>query len=85
MILDGELTHSMLKSAASPSYFSYCLKSEGFIALCSTCYTAVQIKNCLKSTSVIKVATMKNTDDFCYTKEAITCNHQINAIHCQQR
>ena len=29
--------------------------------LCSPCYTAVQIKNCLKSTSVIKVATTKNT------------------------
>jgi len=30
--------------------------------LCSIRYTAVQIKNCLKSTSVIKVATMKNMD-----------------------
>ena len=28
---------------------------------CSTCYTAVWVKNCLKSTSVIKVATMKIT------------------------
>jgi len=27
----------------------------------SSCYTAVRIKNCLKSTSVITVATMKNT------------------------
>ena len=26
----------------------------------------VRIKNCLKSTSAIKIATMKNTDDFCY-------------------
>ena len=44
------------------------LKSEVFITLhcrlCSTCYTAVRIKNCLKSTSAIKIATMKNTDDF---------------------
>jgi len=24
-------------------------------------------------------------DNFRYAKEAITCNHQINAIHCQQR
>jgi len=31
--------------------------------LCSTHYTAIQINNCLKSTSVIKVATMKNTDN----------------------
>ena len=34
--------------------------------LCSTRYTALRIKNCSKSTSAIKVATMKNTDDFCY-------------------
>ena len=34
--------------------------------LCSTRYTAVRIKNCLKSTSAIKIATMKNTDDFRY-------------------
>ena len=53
-----------------PNYINYCLKSEVSITLrcrlCSTRYTAVQIKNCLKSTSVIKIATMKNTDDFCY-------------------
>jgi len=53
--------------------------------LCSTRYAAVRIKKCLKNTSVIKVATMKNTDNFSLRKEAITCNHQINAIHCQQR
>ena len=34
--------------------------------LCSKRYTAVQIKNCLKSTSTFKIATMKNTDDFRY-------------------
>ena len=34
--------------------------------LYSTRYTAVQIKNCSKSTSAIKIATMKNTDDFCF-------------------
>ena len=49
---------------------NYCLKSEVSIKLrcqlCSTRYTAVQIKNCLKSTSAIKIATMTNTDDFCY-------------------
>ena len=32
--------------------------------LYSTCYTAVRNKEYLKSTSVLKVATMKNTDDF---------------------
>jgi len=47
--------------------------------------SAMQINNCLKSTSVIKVDTMKNADDFHYTKEVVTCNHQINTIHCQQR
>ena len=50
----------------------YRLKSEVSITLhcqlhvCLTHYTAVQIKNCLKSTSAIKVATMKNMDDFRY-------------------
>ena len=34
--------------------------------LCSTRYTASQIKNYSKSASAIKVATMKNVDDFCY-------------------
>ena len=43
--------------------------------VCSTRYTAVRIKNCLKSSSVIKLATMKNMDNFRYTKEAITCNY----------
>ena len=46
------------------------LKSEVSITLrcwlCSTRFTAVWIKNCLKSTSANKLATMKNTDDFCY-------------------
>ena len=32
--------------------------------LCLTDYTAVLIKNCSKSASVIKVATMKNMDGF---------------------
>ena len=29
-------------------------------------YAAFRIKNCLKSTSAIKIATMKNADDFSY-------------------
>ena len=57
-------------SAACLNYINNRLKSEASITLhcrlCSTCYTAVRIKNCLKSTSAIKIATMKNTDDFCY-------------------
>ena len=51
-----------------PNFINYRLKNEVSITLhcqlCSTCYTAIQIKNCLKSTSAIKIATMKNTDDF---------------------
>ena len=48
---------------------NYCLKSEVSITFCcqqcSTHYT-LQIKNCSKSTSAIKVATLKNMEDFCY-------------------
>ena len=44
------------------SYINYHLKSEVSIMLrwrlCSTRYTAVQIKSCSKNTSAIKVATM---------------------------
>jgi len=40
--------------------------------LCSTRYTAVQIKNCLKSTSVIKVATMKILTIF-VTQRKLSC------------
>ena len=56
--------------ATCPSYINYHLKSEVSITLrcrlCSTCYIAVRIKNCLKSTSAIKIVTMTNTDDFRY-------------------
>ena len=56
--------------AVCPSYINYCLKSEASITrrcrLCSSHYTAVLIKNCLKSTSDIKIATMTNTDTFHY-------------------
>ena len=51
-----------------PNFINYHLKGEVSIMLrcllCSTRYTAIRIKNCLKSTSAIKIATMKNTDDF---------------------
>ena len=51
-----------------PNFINYRLKGEVSIMLrcrlCSTRYTAIRIKNYLKSTSVIKIATMKNTDDF---------------------
>ena len=50
-------THTERNGAAHPSYINYRLKSEISITLhcqlCSTRYTAVRIKNCLKSTSAI--------------------------------
>ena len=62
--------HTKRNGAACPSYINYRLKSELSITLrcqlCSTHYTAVQIKNCLKSTSAIKIAAMTNTDEFRY-------------------
>jgi len=54
-----------------PPYINYPLKSKVSIMLCcqlcSTCYTAVWINDCLKRTSAIKVATMKATDDFFFS------------------
>ena len=51
-----------------PNFINYHLKSEVSIMLrcrlCSTHYKAIRIKNCLKSAFAIKIATMKNTDDF---------------------
>ena len=62
--------HTERNGAAHPSYTNYRLKSEVSIThhcqLCLTHYTAVRIKNCLKSISPIKIATMKNMDDFHY-------------------
>ena len=59
--------------AAHCSYINYHLKSEVSITLhcqlCSTCYTAVRITNCSKSTSAIRVAAMKITDDFRFARK----------------
>ena len=56
--------------ATHPNHINYRLKSEVSVTLCyrlcSTRYTAVRIKNCSKSTSAIKITTMKITDDFCF-------------------
>ena len=63
-----------LVNCATP--FNYHLKSKVSIALhCqlgSTYYTVIKIKNFSKNTSVIKIATMKITDNFSYTK-ALMC------------
>ena len=62
-----------------PLYYQLLFKSEASIALlcqlCLTSYTAVWIRNCSKSISVIKVATTKNIDNFFYAKKAITYCH----------
>ena len=65
--------HTERNGAAHPSYINYRLKSGISITLhcrlCSTRYTAVRIKNCLKSISAIKIATTTNTDDFRYKEK----------------
>ena len=75
--------------AAHPSYINYHLKNEVSIRLrcqlCSTRYTAVQIKNCSKSTSAIKIANMKNTDDFHYEGKPSYATAKIDTFRCQQR
>ena len=70
-------------SAARPNYCNnYRLKSEVSIRLrcqlCSTRYTALQIKNCSKSTPAVKVATMKNMDDFCYKVKLSRATAKLN-------
>ena len=56
-----------------PNFINYHLKSEVSITLryqlCSTHYTAIRIKNCLKSAFAIKIATMKNTDNFHFERK----------------
>ena len=65
-----QFVHTERNGAVRPGYINYHLKSEVSITLrcqlCSTCYTVVRIKNCLKSTSAIKIATITNMDDFRY-------------------
>ena len=54
--------HAQLYQLSSESEVSIMLRCW----LCSTHYKAVQIKNCSKCPSAIKMTTMNNTDDFCY-------------------
>ena len=62
-----QFTHTK-RNGAVPNFINYRLKSEISITrhcrLCSTSYTAIRIKNCLKGTFAIKIATMKNMDNF---------------------
>ena len=59
-------THIERNGAVHPSYINYHLKSEVSTTL-HVGYAqpvTIRIKNCSKSTSAIKVATMKNMDNF---------------------
>jgi len=53
--------------------------------LFSTHYTAVQINNCLKISSAIKVAPIKIMDDFRYRLMPSCAYHKINIFHGEQR
>ena len=70
--------------AMHPSYINFHLKSEVSITLCcwlcSTCYTAVRIKNCLKSTSAIKNSHYEKYERFTLQWETIMCYHQIDTF-----
>ena len=68
VLVNPRIPHQKKEMAPHVPATNYRLKSEVSITLrcqlCSTHYTALRIKNCLESTSAIKVA--KNMDDFCY-------------------
>ena len=81
----GEPTYFASKTLLSTPYL---LKSELSITLyCQLYVTAVQIKRYSKGTSVIKVATMKNMDNFHYADEAgatykstVCCQQKMNGM-----
>jgi len=51
----------------------------------SISYAAIQINNWLKTTSAIKEATMKITDDFCYEWKPSRAYHRIDTFCGEQR
>ena len=77
--MNSRIPHHKIVIVARASIIS---ESEVFVTvlclLCSTRYTAVRIKNCSKSTSVITGATMKNTMVACAPR--IVWNW---SIHCR--
>jgi len=87
--MTGESTQTASK-VSHTEYINYCLNSEIAITLrcqlCSTCYHPVWIEKYLKSSCVIKVASMKNTEFFSVTKRkpSHVTLHQINTFCCQQ-
>ena len=58
-ILSGKPTHTALKCCTSQLYRLKVKYASLPPTVCSSHYTAKQIKNCTKSTTVTKVATMK--------------------------
>ena len=68
--MNPHIPHQKKEMALCAPATNYRLKSEVSIMfhcqLCSTRYIALQTKNCSKSTSAIKVATIKKMDDFHY-------------------
>jgi len=71
--MTGEPTHTTSKGrndTTSPSYIN-------------EKYAHMKINNSLKSTSAIKAATMKITDDFFYERNCTY--HQVNTFRCEQR
>jgi len=62
------------------SYINHCLKRRCFVAS-----YVVQIKNCLKITSAIKVAHYENYGQFPLEIVAITCLPQNQYFLCEQR
>ena len=61
---------------------SFISESEvSIMVLCQLCYTAVQSKNCSKSTSVIKVAAVKIR--LCRMPQLLSETEESNALLCQ--
>ena len=67
--MTGEPTHTASKEGivSCAPVINYGLRCSIHYASLLANYTALRIKNCSKCASAIKIATMKNMDDFCYT------------------
>ena len=81
-LMTGEPMHS----TALPSYINYHLKSEVHIlpAMFNPLHSSMNQK-LVKSTFAIKVATMKNTNVFCYEGKPLLATAKSTLFNCQQR
>ena len=70
-------THSASKGVVHLGYISYHLKSEYPLCFISYFQPITQQYKSRTIQTVIKVATLNNTDDFHYVKEVITCNRNF--------